>query len=389
MLLVMNILDVPSGLLPAQLKGQFKLNRYPVRKQENLRAWDAADEYILQYLAEQQVPVEHMRVLILNDAFGGLSIPLSFCHPDSVTDSYISQRAVECNAELNQVDQSTIHQFNSQQPLPRKYDLVLIKIPRSLAMLEYQLQMIRSYCTAETVITGAAMSKHIHRSTLDCFERCIGETSTSLARKKARLVFSQYNDALEVSRSRYPDSYVLDSNNERYINHANVFSREKLDIGSRFLLQHIPRSDQYMNITDLACGNGVIGIAAARANPQAHLNFVDESYMAVESARLNVQNLLGEATGYNFLVTDCLHGIEDDSQDLILNNPPFHQQHAVGDFIAWQMFKESLDKLKKGGELVIVGNRHLAYHIKLKRLFGNCTLLNSNKKFVILKAVKQ
>ncbi len=53
------------------------------------------------------------------------------------------------------------------------------------------------------------------------------------------------------------------------------------------------------------------------------------------------------------------------------------------------MFKDSHRVLKKGGELRIIGNRQLAYHIKLKRLFGNETLIASNDKFVTQSAIKR
>jgi 16S rRNA G1207 methylase RsmC len=45
--------------------------------------------------------------------------------------------------------------------------------------------------------------------------------------------------------------------------------------------------------------------------------------------------------------------------------------------------------LPQGGELWIVGNRHLDYHNKLKRLFANAQVVASNSKFVILKAIKR
>ena len=48
------------------------------------------------------------------------------------------------------------------------------------------------------------------------------------------------------------------------------------------------------------------------------------------------------------------------------------------------MFQESKKVIKPGGELWVIGDRNLAYHIKLKRLFGNCALAANNKKFVIL-----
>ena len=72
----------------------------------------------------------------------------------------------------------------------------------------------------------------------------------------------------------------------------------------------------------------------------------------------------------------------------ILCNPPFHQQHAITDHIAWQMFNDARRSLKYGGELYVVGNRHLDYFRKLKRAFGNCTTIATNNKFVVLKATK-
>jgi 16S rRNA G1207 methylase RsmC len=83
-----------------------------------------------------------------------------------------------------------------------------------------------------------------------------------------------------------------------------------------------------------------------------------------------------------------LADVEPNSIDLILCNPPFHQQNATTDHIAWQMFRDSHRVLKKGGELRIIGNRQLGYHIKLKRLFGNEKLITSNEKFVTLSAIK-
>jgi len=381
----MNLFSTPTG--------EYTLNRYPATSDQQLRAWDAADEYILQHLdsliENEQLELNNSsKVLIINDAFGALSVALSSYQPISFSDSFLSHQAMIQNAEINHIDFKENQLKSNFNFLSDTYDLVIIKIPKNLAMLEDELHHIRDYCNANTIILAAAMSKHIHTSTLKLFERIIGKTTTSLARKKARLVMSEKDDSLKPGASPYPSQYTLDVTNEKYFNHANVFSREKLDIGSRFLLQHLPQPNQYENILDLACGNGVLGIALAKLNPMANISFVDESYMAVESAKLNAKNLLPDISKCSFNVTDCLQGIENDSLDLIVNNPPFHQNHVVGDFIAWQMFNEAKQKLAKDGELIIVGNRHLGYHIKLKKLFGRCEMIASNQKFVILKAVK-
>ena len=377
----MNKLDVPQG--------QFTLNRYPLKKDDTLRAWDAADEYILLHLAEQNLTTKKANTLILNDAFGALSIALSEYAPCIASDSYVSHQSILKNLELNNVATNSIELVDSLHPLSGPYDLIVIKIPKNLSMLEDQLYRIREHCTENTIILASAMAKHIHTSTLKLFEKIIGETRTSLARKKARLVMANFDADLKPGKSPYPGKYKVETTGDTYINHANVFSREKLDIGSRFMIEHIPQSQQYKNILDLACGNGILGITAAKLNPHATLTFVDESYMAVESARENATSILGHTDNFIFKVTDCLQDIADNRFDLILNNPPFHQQHVVGDFIAWKMFKDSKHKLKPGGEIVIVGNRHLGYHVKLKKIFGNCKTIASNKKFVILKSVKK
>ena len=49
------------------------------------------------------------------------------------------------------------------------------------------------------------------------------------------------------------------------------------------------------------------------------------------------------------------------------------------------MFNDARRSLKYGGELYVVGNRHLDYFRKLKRAFGNCTTIATNNKFVVLK----
>ncbi|OYV21380.1 MAG: Ribosomal RNA large subunit methyltransferase G, partial [Methylococcaceae bacterium NSP1-1] len=45
-------------------QGVFELNRLPKRPLELLRAWDAADEYLLNMLAEGMKPSADTRILI-------------------------------------------------------------------------------------------------------------------------------------------------------------------------------------------------------------------------------------------------------------------------------------------------------------------------------------
>ena len=166
------------------------------------------------------------------------------------------------------------------------------------------------------------------------------------------------------------------------------FSSDSLDIGARLLLEHIPSGNQYQDIIDLGCGNRVIGIKAARLNPQANVVCVDESYMAAASARMNAKANLDNPSQLEAKVNNCLDGFPAQSADLVLCNPPFHQQAAITDHIAWQMFCDAKHALRPGGKLIVIGNRHLGYGGKLKRLFGNVTVIAQNNKFVVYQSDK-
>ncbi len=370
-------------------QGLFNLNRYPIRNNEQLRAWDAADELVLEHVAtlSHEHDLSGANTLIINDHFGALSVALHHLQPTMISDSYIAKSAANYNLKQNHLP--ALNFLNSMECLQGNYDLVIIKVQKSLAQLEDQLHKLRQHLHKDSIVIGCAMVKMIHTSNINLFENIIGSTKTSLAQKKARLIFSHYNQELTVKPNPYPQSYLLDNNPWQILNHANVFSRAKLDIGCRFFMENIPSSSDEKTIIDLGCGNGIVGMIAAKNNPNACIDFYDESYMAVASAEHNFTQVFDSHRQASFNVDDCLSSRAANSADLILNNPPFHQQNAIGDFIAWQMFSQSHKVLKKSGELWVIGNTHLGYQQKLKKLFGHCEKMHSNAKFVILRAIKK
>jgi len=365
---------------------QLELERYPHQEAATqLQAWEAADEYLLQQI--ENTDFGGRPVVIFNDSFGALTCALHALNPYSVSDSYVSQLAMRHNLALNGLDAEPVTLLGSLDALPAAPALVLIKVPKALALLEQQLRALRKVVAPDTVIIGGAKVRDIHTSTLQLFEQLLGPTRTTLAWKKARLINCQVADIVPPAAAETTD-WLLDGTDMLIHNHANVFSRGGLDIGARLFLENLP-SDLSGEIIDLGCGNGVVGLTALRQNPDAQLTFVDESYMAVASSELNVKhNLPQDVERCQFIVNNSLAGMEGGSAQAVLCNPPFHQQHAITDETAWQMFLDAKRCLKVGGELRIVGNRHLDYYQKLKRLFGNCVTVASNQKFLVLKSVK-
>jgi len=370
--------------------GNYQLQRYPTppRGQQSLRAWDAADELLLCWLNEHSAN-KNATIITVNDSFGSLSIPLHKHNIKMIGDSFLGHEACRKNLALNSISLTKIECVTSLQDIKIQADYVLIKIPKTLALLEDQLYRLRSAITPNTIIVGAGMVKHIHTSTLNLFTKILGDTTTSPAKKKARLIFCKPQPEQWLGQSPYPTRYQLEKTPYQIINHANVFSRASLDIGTRLFLENLPSSNRPQKIVDLGCGNGIVGLIAAEKNPNAELCFYDESYMALASAKQNFENAFTHQRKADYYTDNCLQNVESNSVDVILNNPPFHQGNVVGDFIALQMFTDAKRVLHSGGELWIIGNRHLGYPIKLRKLFGNVTTISSNKKFVVLKSIKQ
>lgn len=365
------------------------LYRYPRQSQDPLQAWDAADEYLINTLAEAPL-AQAGPVIIMNDGFGALAAYLHDHTPVWVSDSYISERATLANLAENQLDPNAITLQDTLAPLPPAPALVVIKVSKYQALLEQQLLALRQVATPATRILAAGKAKDIHSSTLALFEKYLGQTRTSLAWKKARLIHCTVDGTSATPLNNpFPTVWPLEGTDMLIHNHANVFSRTSLDIGARFMLDNLPVHSA-RKVIDLGCGNGVLGLALLARDADVEVTFIDESHMAVASARLNVEHNLPDALPRaRFMVNNCLDGVEVGSADRILCNPPFHQLQAITDHIAWQMFSDAHRVLPQGGELWIVGNRHLDYHNKLKRLFANAQVVASNSKFVILKAIKR
>ncbi|ELP63554.1 methyltransferase small domain protein [Streptomyces turgidiscabies Car8] len=372
---------------------ELTLTRFPADPRERLRAWDASDEYLLGHLAESGTELSGA-VVVVGDRWGALTTALAPHRPTQISDSFLAQEATRANLRRAGADEDSVRLLTTQEPPPERIDVLLVRVPKSLALLEDQLLRLAPALHEGSVVVGTGMVKEIHTSTLKLFERIVGPTRTSLAEKKARLIHSAVAPSADRGASPWPYRYELPdgigpASGHPVVNHAGVFCAERLDIGTRFFLRHLPEPSGAARVVDLGCGNGVVGTTVALTAPEAELLFVDESFQAVASAEATYRaNDLPDGRA-EFRVGDGLAGTADGSVDVVLTNPPFHTHQATTDATAWRMFTGARRALRPGGELYVIGNRHLGYHLKLRKLFGNSQLVASDAKFVVLKAVKQ
>ena len=209
------------------------LDRYPIGQvNRSLQAWDAADEYLINHIEQAQLVNTDTKVLIFNDAFGALAVNFIQHNVHCVNDSYLSQQGTKHNLEQNYLDDGNITQLSSLDELPDAIELIIYKIPKSKSLLIEQLIKIREKYSDNVIFIAGDKAKDIHSSTIKMFEEHLGSTKTSLAVKKARLVFSQL-DSHYTCNSPSSTKWGLENTSFSISNHANVYAREKLDIGAR------------------------------------------------------------------------------------------------------------------------------------------------------------
>jgi len=173
-------------------QGRFRLKRLPERKQDLLQAWDAADEYLLHYLAHEAPPLPAANIVILNDSFGALAVALHAYHPIALSDSFLSQQATLANIQANGLEFDSVSLLDSRSVPDAGIDYLLIKVPKTLALLEYQLHTLRPLLKPDAKIVAAGMVKNLPATAWKLLERLIGPTRPSRAVKKARFKSLSY-----------------------------------------------------------------------------------------------------------------------------------------------------------------------------------------------------
>ena len=357
------------------LEKQYIIKRHDLSADKSLRPWSAADEYLLQTFASLEEKPNHLGVY--NDRFGYLSCHLHIYSPTLISTKKSQEKAITKNLIANKIP---VLSFSSPlTSFEKPIDSALIKIPKSLKLFELFLEQIAQNSTADITVTCAFMTRHFSPKMLQIAQEYFEIVEQSKAQKKARLLILSKKKS--VAKKELISS--LDYKNQSYKQYWGVFSGEHIDYATQFFLDQLDVKDTDQSILDLGAGNGIIAKEIFNKHPEAELHLMDDSFLAVESAKLNIQ---GEKIHHHF--NNNLSIFDDKTFDLIVTNPPFHFEYEINIQIPIQLFKACSRCLKEGGNLQLVANTHLNYKVHLDRLFSAVEVVGEDKKFVVYKCVK-
>ena len=175
-------------------------------------------------------------------------------------------------------------------------------------------------------------------------------------------------------------------NNQSFIFYSDngVFSKSEYDLGSEILVKSLLGESLNGRVLDLGCGIGCMGIVLAKIIPSINIEMVDINERAVQLCQKNIAaNKVENAKAY---ISNIYEKVDGQFENIV-TNPPIR----AGKKVIFEFFEKAKDYLTINGNLyVVIRKSHGAESAKKKieEVFGNCTMINRDKGFHILKATK-
>ncbi|MCA9726496.1 MAG: class I SAM-dependent methyltransferase [Candidatus Eisenbacteria bacterium] len=394
------------------------------------RAWDAADRHVLAHLeAELGEPGQ---VLLVDDPCGALVVALHHLRPFHLSDSVLSQRTARHNLAANGLDVEAVRFFPSTALLPGappprhpvlsarrdasagtpslaqresptslpqrdrhatlpKCDVVLLRVPRSVALLRYYINALKPFLSPAARFIAYGMTRHMSPRLREIFATDLGPVRVSPVRQKSILFHVDVQNlevdpkAIAPQHYRLPeDAFPIGNPQGLEIwSYPGVFSQEHLDLGTRLLLSNLPATPPEKTVVDLGCGAGVLGLVLAQRGEHIKLLLVDDSYLAVRSAE---ETFHRNGVAAEIRADDGLTEVDPGSVAVVVSNPPIHDGGAFVIEETVRLLQQARTALEPGGTLRVVAVHGANLGPILQTMFPRVTRVASDRRFTVWNA---
>lgn len=154
-----------------------------------------------------------------------------------------------------------------------------------------------------------------------------------------------------------------------------VFSKDKLDYGTRLLLETIYPLDIEGDVLDVGCGYGVISVILSTIT-DSRVDGIDVNRRALHLSRMNGKNL-----NINFFESDIYSNV-DKKYNFIITNPPIR----AGKKVVYEILGNAKDYLMPNGRLFFVMRKSHGVFSAIKFLeeIYSVKVLNKSKGFYVV-----
>ncbi|WP_035100031.1 class I SAM-dependent methyltransferase [Aneurinibacillus terranovensis] len=181
-------------------------------------------------------------------------------------------------------------------------------------------------------------------------------------------------------------TFTLRGREFKFKTDSGVFSKNRIDFGSVLLIESMDIRDG-MDVLDVGCGYGPIGLSAASLTPHGSVKMLDINERAVKLANDNLK--LNGITNACAMVSDRFAALkEGETFDVILTNPPIR----AGKQVVHGIFEEANRFLKSGGALWVVIQKKQgapSAFAKLTEEYSSVEEVAKKKGYSVFKAIKE
>ncbi|WP_068268127.1 class I SAM-dependent methyltransferase [Caviibacter abscessus] len=180
--------------------------------------------------------------------------------------------------------------------------------------------------------------------------------------------------------------FTFNDKNCEFITDNGVFSKDHVDEGTQILIKNTLKNIDIdnLNVLDLGCGYGVVGIILKTIKKNINISFSDINNRSLE---LTVENLnLNNITDYKIYKSDLFENIKENF-DIIISNPPIR----TGKENIFKLYEQSFEHLNDNGIfLCVIMTKHGAKSTqkKLEQIYSHVICLSIENGFRVYMAKK-
>ena len=173
---------------------------------------------------------------------------------------------------------------------------------------------------------------------------------------------------------------ILDREYSFYTDNG-VFSKNKLDFGTRTLLESIDINEIHGKVLDVGCGYGVIDIILSKVT-NASFEGIDVNLRALHLASRNAK--LNNVSNVKFYESNVYENVKS-KYNFIITNPPIR----AGKQVVYDIVMNARFHLEENGILYIVIRKEQGAKSMLRDLqnYYKTEVINKNKGFFVIKCI--
>ena len=169
----------------------------------------------------------------------------------------------------------------------------------------------------------------------------------------------------------------------KFLTDNGVFSKDRIDFGSRLLLESIPQNEVGAKVLDVGCGYGTIGIVINKLTG-ASVDMVDVNKRAIHLALRNIKE--NDCRDTYAFESNCYQSVTL-KYDTIITNPPIR----AGKDVVYEIVMGAVNHLNVSGNLFLVVRKEQGAKSLISKLNDvyNVEIIERKSGYFVIKCYKK